>query len=203
MSEEKQTSPAPQAEPGSPPEAPAPESGPPQRRSSRSQQKRRQRSVFQYITILFAAAFVLLLFTFIMERRQNELLQQENQEQINNLQQSVTAVQSLDNLYKENEALRDRVDELEQQLQTAAQDLQSEKTTLLQQLEGKEKALQAMDWFWQIDEAYVKGRYSLCRSLIQNLQSAGLVEYLPKESTTENDRFSPYDRYQEIYENLY
>ena len=203
MSEEKQTSPAPQAEPGSPPEAPAPESGPPQRRSSRSQQKRRQRSVFQYITILFAAAFVLLLFTFIMERRQNELLQQENQEQINNLQQSVTAVQSLDNLYKENEALRDRVDELEQQLQTAAQDLQSEKTTLLQQLEGKEKALQAMDWFWQIDEAYVKGRYSLCRSLIQNLQSAGLVEYLPKESTTENDRFSPYDRYQEIYEILY
>lgn len=203
MSEEKQTSPAPQAEPGSPPEAPAPESGPPQRRSSRSQQKRRQRSVFQYITILFAAAFVLLLFTFIMERRQNELLQQENQEQIDNLQQSVTAVQSLDNLYKENEALRDRVDELEQQLQTAAQDLQSEKTTLLQQLEGKEKALQAMDWFWQIDEAYVKGRYSLCRSLIQNLQSAGLVEYLPKESTTNNDRFSPYDRYQEIYEILY
>ena len=203
MSEEKQISPAPQAEPGSPPEAPAPESGPPQRRSSRSQQKRRQRSVFQYITILFAAAFVLLLFTFIMERRQNELLQQENQEQIDNLQQSVTAVQSLDNLYKENEALRDRVDELEQQLQTAAQDLQSEKTTLLQQLEGKEKALQAMDWFWQIDEAYVKGRYSLCRSLIQNLQSAGLVEYLPKESTTENDRFSPYDRYQEIYEILY
>lgn len=203
MSEEKQISPAPQAEPGSPPEAPAPESGPPQRRSSRSQQKRRQRSVFQYITILFAAAFVLLLFTFIMERRQNELLQQENQEQIDNLQQSVTAVQSLDNLYKENEALRDRVDELEQQLQTAVQDLQSEKTTLLQQLEGKEKALQAMDWFWQIDEAYVKGRYSLCRSLIQNLQSAGLVEYLPKESTTENDRFSPYDRYQEIYEILY
>ena len=203
MSEEKQISPAPQAEPGSPPEAPAPESGPPQRRSSRSQQKRRQRSVFQYITILFAAAFVLLLFTFIMERRQNELLQQENQEQIDNLQQSVTAVQSLDNLYKENEALRERVDELEQQLQTAAQDLQSEKTTLLQQLEGKEKALQAMDWFWQIDEAYVKGRYSLCRSLIQNLQSAGLVEYLPKESTTENDRFSPYDRYQEIYEILY
>ena len=95
------------------------------------------------------------------------------------------------------------MDELEQQLQTAVQDLQSEKTTLLQQLEGKEKALQAMDWFWQIDEAYVKGRYSLCRSLIQNLQSAGLVEYLPKESTTENDRFSPYDRYQEIYEILY
>ena len=202
MSEEKQTAPAPQPEPITQQEAPTPESVPPQRRS-RSQQKRRQRSVFQYITILFAAAFVLLLFTFIMERRQNELLQQENQEQIDNLQQSVTAVQSLDNLYKENESLRGRVEELEQQLQTAAQDLQSEKTTLIQELEGKEKALRAMDWFWQIDEAYAKGRYSLCRSLIQNLQSAGLVDYLPRESTTDNDRFSPYDRYQEIYDRLY
>ncbi|MCF2662508.1 hypothetical protein [Pseudoflavonifractor phocaeensis] len=203
MSEEKQTSPAPQAESAPQEEPVSRENSHPQRRSSRSQQKRRQRSVFQYITILFAAAFVLLLFTFIMERRQNQLLQQENQEQIDNLQQSVTAVQSLDNLYKENEELRDQVASLEQQLQTAAQDLQSEKTTLLQKVEGQEKSLQAMDWFWQIDEAYAKGRYSLCRSLIQNLQSAGLVEYLPKESTTENDRFSPYDRYQEIYENLY
>ena len=202
MSEEKETSPAPQTESTPKAESPAPESPPPQRRS-RSQQKRRQRSVFQYITILFAAAFVLLLFTFIMERRQNQLLQQENQEQIDNLQQSVTAVQSLDNLYKENESLRGRVEELEQQLQTAAQDLQSEKTTLIQELEGKEKALRAMDWFWQIDEAYAKGRYSLCRSLIQNLQSAGLVDYLPRESTTDNDRFSPYDRYQEIYDRLY
>ena len=198
MSEENQT-------PASTPETgPAPKQTPHgERRSARNQQKRRQRSVFQYITILFAAAFVLLLFTFVMERRQHEILQQENQEQIDNLQQSVSAVQSLDNLYKENEALKEQVAQLEQQLQQAAQDRQSEKTTLLQQVEAKEKGLQAMDWFWQIDEAYAKGRYSLCRSLIQNLQSAGLAEYLPKESATDNDRFSPYERYQEIYDNLY
>ena len=198
MSEENQT-------PASTPETgPAPKQTPHgERRSARNQQKRRQRSVFQYITILFAAAFVLLLFTFVMERRQHEILQQENQEQIDNLQQSVSAVQSLDNLYKENEALKEQVAQLEQQLQQAAQDRQSEKTTLLQQVEAKEKGLQAMDWFWQIDEAYAKGRYSLCRSLIQNLQNAGLAEYLPKESATDNDRFSPYERYQEIYDNLY
>lgn len=198
MSEENQTSAS------TPETGPAPKQTPHgERRSARNQQKRRQRSVFQYITILFAAAFVLLLFTFVMERRQHEILQQENQEQIDNLQQSVSAVQSLDNLYKENEALKEQVAQLEQQLQQAAQDRQSEKTTLLQQVEAKEKSLQAMDWFWQIDEAYAKGRYSLCRSLIQNLQSAGLAEYLPKESATDNDRFSPYERYQEIYNNLY
>ena len=60
------------------------------------------------------------------------------------------------------------------------------------------KTKAAMDWFWQIDEAYVRGRLSLCRSLIQNLESAGLVDYLPRQSATANDRFSPYDRYQEI-----
>lgn len=198
MSEENQT-------PASGPETgPAPKQTPHgERRSARNLQKRRQRSVFQYITILFAAAFVLLLFTFVMERRQHQILQQENQEQIDHLQQSVSAVQSLNNLYKENEALKEQVNQLEQQLQQSARDHQSEKTTMLQQVEAKEKGLQAMDWFWQIDEAYAKGRYSLCRSLIQNLQNAGLAEYLPKESATDNDRFSPYERYQEIYNNLY
>ena len=198
MSEENQT-------PASTPATGPPPKQPPhgERRAARNPQQPRQGSGFQYITILFAAAFVLLLFTFVMERRQHEILQQENQEQIDNLQQSVSAVQSLDNLYKENEALKEQVAQLEQQLQQAAQDRQSEKTTLLQQVEAKEKGLQAMDWFWQIDEAYAKGRYSLCRSLIQNLQSAGLEQYLPRESTTNNDRFSPYDRYQEICDHLY
>ena len=60
-----------------------------------------------------------------------------------------------------------------------------------------------MDWFWQIDEAYVRGRWSLCRQLIESLNEAGLVQWLPTESTTDNERFSPYDRYQEIYEALY
>lgn len=191
MSEEKQTAPSQQ------PENQAQDHDINQRRA-RSQQRRRQNSVFQYITILFAAAFVLLLFTFVMERRQHQLLQQENQEQIDNLQQSVTAVQSLQNLYNENEALREKVANLEQQLQTSAQDRQSEKTNLLQQAERQQKALDAMDWFWQINEAYVKGRYGLCRVLIQSLEEDGLADYLPRESITDNERYSPYDRYQEI-----
>ena len=47
------------------------------------------------------------------------------------------------------------------------------------------------------------GRYSLCRELIQEIQDAGLVDYLPKESITDNGRFSPSGRYQEIYDALY
>ena len=67
---------------------------------SHGQQRRRQRSVFQYIAVLFAAAFVLLLFTYIMDRRQYELIQDQNQAQIDDLLESASAVQRLDALYR-------------------------------------------------------------------------------------------------------
>lgn len=187
----------------SPDPAPAPEKGRDPRPMTHGQQRRRQRSVFQYVAILFGAAFLLLLVTFLMERRQYEQIQEENQEQIDDLRQSVSAVQSLEELYSENAALREQVDELETQLeqsQEQAGDLAQANEALSLQLE---RTGQAMDWFWQIDEAYVRGRYSLCRDLMENLEEAGLAVYLPRESITDNGRYSPYDRYQEIRDALY
>ena len=175
-----------------------------EKKMTRSQQRRRQRSVFQYLAILFAAAFLLLMFTFAMEKRQFEAIQEENQEQIDDLQQSsVNAVASLNRLLKENERLKEQVAVLEDQLNQQTQTHQSEKTTLLQTIEAREKALKARDWFWQINEAYVRGRYPLCRELIEQLDTAQLTEFLPKQSTTENERFSPYDRLAEIREAIY
>lgn len=204
MSEEEKDLHSPTPEP----EAPEQEEAKPEERPlTRGQLKRRKQSVFQYIAILFAAAFVLLLFTFVMERRQHQLLQEENQEQINNLQQSVTAVQSLQNLYDENAALKEQVEALEAQLSQAERDNASLRQILTSLEVNGAKTNAAMDWFWQLDEAYVRSRYSLCRQIIQTMEdtTAGtaLKDYLPKESTTDNDRFSPYDRYQEIYDALY
>lgn len=187
----------------SPDPAPAPEKGRDPRPMTHGQQRRRQRSVFQYVAILFGAAFLLLLVTFLMERRQYEQIQEENQEQIDDLRQSVSAVQSLEELYSENAALREQVDELETQLeqsQEQAGNLAQANEALSLQLE---RTGQAMDWFWQIDEAYVRGRYSLCRDLMENLEEAGLAVYLPRESITDNGRYSPNDRYQEIRDALY
>lgn len=201
MAEDKQIRPdsAPaerEAEAADPPVRPSP-------RARTSQQRRQRNSVFQYIAILFAAAFLLLLFTFVMERRQHELLLEENEEQINNLQQSVTAVQSLQSLYDENAALKEQVDELEARLDEAERELDVLPDTISHLETSLEQTSAAMDWFWQIDEAYVRGRYALCRDLIERLEAANLVEWLPKESITDTDRFSPYDRYQEIYDALY
>ena len=201
MSEEKQPlSPAPEQE--SKPE--------PEKKPDHSH-KHRQKSVFQYITILFAAAFVLLLYTFMMERRQNDILQQQSNDKLNQLQQqSISAVQSLDNLYKENGELKQSVDYLQEQV---AQ-LEQEKLKLDQDLaaaqdtnQWQQRSAEAMDWFWQVDEAYVRGKYSLCRTLMRHLEDTGngdpLKNYLPQESATKNGRFSPYHRYEEIYNALH
>jgi uncharacterized protein HemX len=163
----------------------------PRRRKS---QQRRRSSVFRYIAVLFAAAFVLLLYTFMMERRQS-------QQQIDDLRQSASATKTLQGLLDENSLLKIKIDELGEQVKelkrqlAAAQTDQSEAET---QLQAQERAVQAMHWFWQIDEAYVRGRNKLCRELIQSLEDAGLQNDLPRENFTQNDRFSPYDRYLEI-----
>ena len=87
---------------------------------------------------------------------------------------------------------------LEERLDTAEQDREALQT----RLQSAGLTVQAMDWFWQIDEAYVRGRYAQCRELIQDLEDAQLADWLPTESITDNGRFSPADRYLEIREKV-
>lgn len=161
---------------------------------------RRRASVLLYLVVLFAVAFLLLLLAYFQQQRQSNATTDA-------LKQSISAVQSIENLITENEQLRDRVNELEPQaaaLEKENKDLKTLADNLTVQLE---KTQQAMDYFWQVDEAYVRGRYGLCRDLIQDLEdvSSGspLKDYLPAESATDTDRYSPAQRYQEIYDALY
>lgn len=198
---------------------PEPSAAPPGRASriNRGQQRRRQRSVFQYITILFAAALVLLFYTFMMERRQYEQRQEENQANISDLQQeSVSAVQRLQGMMEENETLKAQVAQLEHQLaeeKASRADLEARWNELAEEKSSLEETfdwtVRAMDLFWQIDEAYTRGRTMLCRELIAQMENpetepaAGLLrDYLPTENTSGTGRFSPYDRYQEIREKV-
>lgn len=161
-----------------------------------SQDRKRQNSVFFYLTILFVAAFLLLSLSMMMERRQHS----EDMDNLNqSLKDSVSAMQSVQALYEENDALKAQIAQLEEQLKDAT----TEADGLSKKLKDQTKATQAMDWFWQIDEAYVRSRWSTARGLIQQLKEAGLEEYLPQESITNNERFSPADRYKEIYNALY
>ena len=170
-----------------PPPSPAPQDKPPRK----AHQRRRQQSVVQYIAVLFAAAFVLMGMSYIMERRQNA-------QEVDTLKkQSTSAMQSVENLIQENEQLKRQVEELTQQLnETEADHLLTQEELTHTQSDAANTAA-ALDWFWQIDEAYVKSKWSLCRKLIQSMPE-GLAAYLPQESVTDNGRFSPADRYAEI-----
>jgi len=149
-------------------------------------------NVVGYLAILFAAAFLLLGFAYLQQQRINE-------ETTDALKNSSSAVQSIQDLMEENVTLKDQVEELEEQL--AALEADSQKKD--QQLDAQAKEAQAMQWFWQIDDYYVRGAYRSARSLIQDFEAAGLKEALPQENTTGTDRFSPAQRYQEIYDALY
>lgn len=183
-------------------------SGPNPRRSP-DRQRVRERSVIFYLAILFSAAFVLLLLTLIMERRQNAESLGEMNQSLTGLRESVSAMQSAQALYEGSAELAARVAELEEQ--TAA--LKAEKAALERENAALKEAADtlqavgegtkaAMDWFWQLDEAYVRGRTGLCRNIIGFLEDASggtpLRDYLPAESATGNGRFSPRDRFQEI-----
>ncbi len=88
------------------------------------QRRRRQRSAFQYIAILFAAAFLLMLYSYLMERRQHELSQVENQEQISQLQQnSDSAAQRLEDIIGERDSLKEEAAALEEQVRNLEQEL--------------------------------------------------------------------------------
>ena len=146
----------------------------------------RRINVMGYLAVLFVVAFLLLGFAYLQQQRINK-------ETTDALKDSSSAFQSIQQLMEENERLKDQVGELEDQLAHARETVDAAE----RHAAGQEAAVKAMDYFWQIDEAYVKNKWSLCRSLMQNMPE-GLAAYLPQESVTDNGRFSPADRYAEI-----
>ena len=171
---------------------------------------KKTRSVLNYILILFIAAFLLMALSFFMHQRSNT-------ETMGALQSSVSTMQELQAAQERIIELQDQLAATEELLEVAEESLEEARNADITELQNalakasaqadkNSKALEgtarAMDLFWQIDEAYVLGRTERCRDLIEILETEVLAPYLPAESTTDNGRFSPYDRYAEICEAL-
>jgi len=171
---------------------------------------KKTRSVLNYIMILFIAAFLLMALSFFMHQRSNT-------ETMGALQSSVSTMQELQDAQERIIELQDQLAATEELLditEETLEEVRSADVTELQnalakasaQADKNSKALdstvRAMDLFWQIDEAYVLGKTNRCRELIAILETEVLAPYLPTDSTTDNGRFSPYDRYAEICEAL-
>lgn len=188
MSEEEKKTPLDAPLPGSAPTAPKP---------------RKRSAVVTYLAVLFAAAFLLLLLAYFMQQRTSEAA-------IGSLKESITSIESLDALIAENRTLREEngtltahAEELEQALADAHSQLDVLPDIISHQEYTLEQTCQALDYFWQLNEAYVLGRSSLCRELIGTMEDATggrtpLKDYLPAESAAGTDRPSPAQRYEDI-----
>jgi len=158
---------------------------------------KKQMPVIIYLTILFLAAFALLLLSYFMQQRNNA-------EVLSGLKESVSAMQSVQSLETEKDALETQIDNLQAQLGQLQSDLNAvtaadnaDKTTA----EKLTKQVQAHDWLGEIQELYGKGYYKTARAMIEEFENTGLTEYLPEDSLHAykgSDTESPMERYESI-----
>lgn len=146
--------------------------------------------VVVYIMVLFIAAFLLMALSFLMHQRSNS-------EVMGALQSSVSAMQEL-------QVSQERIETLEKELEeakAAADAFQDANETSRNQAAHMEHLLEqtqtALDWFWQLNEAYLQEDLVRCRALLDGMYVNGspLSDYLPPNSAAA-------ERYQEILRTL-
>lgn len=160
---------------------------------------RKPRSVMNYLVILFAAAFLLMLLSFLMQRRANN-------ETIEGLKQSVSAMQSVNSLQEEKVALETQTDTLQKQIADLENQIDNLKTLnqkLSSSADEQTESANAMDWFWRIQREVSRGRYSSARALVDEFHSTDLEAALPTDHPADPDGPSPAEQYQKILELLY
>lgn len=152
-------------------------------------ERERMKKVYTYVAILFTVAFLLILWTFLM-----------NQRSINEIKDGNTALQST---LEENDSLEARVDELEMQLAAAEEDSKALNETVSLQSDQ----LRALDWLLEIEQAYGAKDYDTAKENIRAFEKDGAAKDLPTEalrtSITGDDAPSPAVRYQSIVDELF
>lgn len=132
---------------------------PPENKPSKLRAKR----VTRYLLVLFAAAFLLLLVSFLMQQRDNQVLTKLN-----------------DTMTSAQEDLKTANGQL--QLQVGA--LQDQVDALEDKLEAKERETQAVEWLRQLETA-VRSSHVNARELLTQFQESGLADALPETSPVE------------------
>lgn len=155
-------------------------------------------SVMGYLAILFAAAFLLLLLSYFMQQRSSE-------QTISGLKDSVSAMQSVENLIADNDELHQKVDELETQieaLETAKAELERTQRAQESTVSELENQVASMDWLWRIQRAYSRGSKTDCRALVDQFEASGLPQYLSNTTLAQVEGPSPADQYNALLDAL-
>ena len=129
-------------------------------------------SVVLYLMILFAAAFLLLLMSFLMQNR-------SNREAMDHLEEtSNSAMESLENRLRENEELKAQVSQLEEENDKLTQQVQQADDQARQEQEELTSVLQALSDLNTLPGLYNQGRYSDARDFLAGLDTQADGSYV-------------------------
>lgn len=117
-----------------------------------------------YLVILFAIAFVLILFSFIMHQRSNAEVLKELQSQVDTLQELQQVEEQYTAVSEENKALREQVE------------------TLTKQAKSDARIHSALLLVWKLERLYAAGDNEGCLAAIEALQQDDLYLALPNET---------------------
>ncbi len=152
---------------------------------------RRSPSVLGYLLILFAVAFLLLLMAYFQQQRANA-------ETSDALKQSVSAVDAIQTMMEDNEALREQVEELRAQadeLKGQVAELDSARRLQNNELNILDDQLAAMDYLWRIQRYYSRGAFDNARALTDQFRKTDLPAALPQTNPSGVDGVSPLEQY--------
>ena len=145
-----------------------------------------KKPVVVYIMILFIVAFLLMALSFMMHQRSNS-------EVLGELQDSVSAMQEIQDT-------QDQILDLQKQLSDAEEDqaeLESQLEEAQKSAEDAQLKADALLALYTLQQQYSAGSYDDCLTTMQRMEDEGLVELLPDS----NDQVtSPAQRYQQLKE---
>ena len=126
-------------------------------------QKNPNASVLRYLIILFAVAFVLIIFSFVMHQRSNA-------EVMSQLQSQVDTIERLQKVESDYDALKEKSDEL-----------QASVDTLTGQYASADRENTALTLLWKLERLYDAKLYDECGDVIAALQKDDLYTALPAD----------------------
>ena len=143
-----------------------------------------KKPVFVYILILFLAAFLLIFLSLLAHQRSNS-------EALGQLQNSMSAMQEIQEQILN---LQTQLDAVEQERDQAKADLEASQNDA-EQLKKESDALMAL---YTLQQEYLAGNLDSCRITLQEISDQKLADLLP--TTAPEGVTTPAQRYQELRE---
>ena len=155
--------------------------------------KNDKKPVVVYIMILFIVAFLLMALSFLMHQRSNS-------EALGELRNSVTAMQEVQAFQEKIIDLQEQMDDLQEEVESLQSEVDSQKANnelLLNSLEAREKELEALVYFYTLQQQYLTHSYEGCQTTIDTMEAAGLDDVLPDVAAAD-DVIPPAERYYQL-----